>query len=892
MSVRNLDRLFKPASIALVGASNAPGTLGALVADNLIGSGFDGPILPVSADAWAVRGVLTYAAVDELPLAPDLAVILSPPAEVPAIIDVLGKRGTRGAVVISSGFAELGDAGRELQQRMLDAAKPHLLRVVGPNCMGLVVPDRRLNASYIHKSALGGALAFVSQSGAVMSTVVDWATYRGQGFSYLVSAGDMADVDFGDLLDYWLADPKTRAILLHMEGISDARKFMSAARAASRTKPVVVIKTGCSREGARAAQAHTGTIAGEDAVYGAAFRRAGMLRVGDLGEVFAAVETLGMGIRVKGERLAILSNGGGMGVLATDALVRVGCKLASLSPATIEKLGAMLPRTCSAENPVDIAADADGERYARSLEVLLEDDTHDAILVLNSPTAAGHVDECADAVIETVKKRPRPVLTSWLGKEVPRPARRRFAAAKIPTYDTPEHAIQGFSHLVAYQRNQELLLQSPTGVDLTGQTDVSAAQQLCRAALEAGRDWLTEPESKRLLEAYAIPTVRTQTAATPELAGKLGARMGMRVALKILSPDITHKSDVDGVKLGLEGAEAIRAAAEAMLKRVRERAPGARIEGFSVQELVTMPDSTELIIGAKTDPHFGPVILFGAGGVAVEALSDHAVALPPLNPELALEMIKETRVYRILQGFRTHPPAALDQIALALVKLGQLMADLDLVDQVDVNPLLANANGVLALDARIRVAEPDRPGTARLAIRPYPRELEKLVTLRDGTPVQLRPIRPDDAHELHEMIGRSNLEDLRMRFFTAMKQLPPALAARLTQIDYDREMAFVAHAVNGQRDGIWGVGRLHADPDRQRAEYAVMTRSDIKGRGLGLRLMQEIIEHGQRTSVQEIFGEVLNENVTMLTMCERLGFVREKSDDPEVAHVVLSLHEG
>ncbi|MEO1090110.1 MAG: bifunctional acetate--CoA ligase family protein/GNAT family N-acetyltransferase [Pseudomonadota bacterium] len=891
MSVRNLERVFKPASVALIGASNTAGSLGSVLADNLIAGGFKGPILPVTNEDWAVRGVMTYSAVDELPVAPDLAIITTPPETAPALIDLLGRRGTRGAVVISPGFADLGDEGKALQQQMLDAAKPHLLRIVGPNCMGIVVPEHGLNASFIHRTPLPGSLAFISQSGAVMSTVVDWATYRGVGFSHLVSAGDMADVDFGDLLDYWLADPRTRAILLHMEGLKDARKFMSAARAASRTKPVVVIKTGRSAEGAQAAETHTGTMAGEDDVYAAAFRRAGMLRVGNLSEVFAAVETLGMGLRVKGDRLAILSNGGGMGVLATDELVGRGGQMARLSDETRSSLDELLPRFCSMTNPVDIAADADPERYRKALALLLADDTLDAVLVLNSPTAVNRLDKCADAVIEAVKERRRPTLTCWLGKEGPRAARKRFADAKIPTYDTPEDAIQGFMNLVAHQQNQDLLLQAPMSIDVAARTDVVSARQHCRDALDAGRDWLTEPESKRLLHAYSIPTVRTQTAVTPEQAGKLGARMGMRVALKILSPDIPHKSDVDGVKLGLEGADEIRSAAEAMLRRVQEHAPEARIEGFSVQEMVAMPDSHELIIGAKTDPLFGPVILFGAGGIAAEALRDRAVALPPLNMELAQEMIAKTRVFRLLQGYRNRPGAAIDQIALALVRLGQLMADVDLIDAVDVNPLLANSNGVLALDARIKLAEPDRTGTQRLAIRPYPRELEKLVTIRDGTPVHLRPIRPDDAAAVQDMIARSNLEDLRMRFFTAMKQLPPSLAARLTQIDYDREMAFVGYADNGQNDGLWGVGRLHCEPDRQRAEYAVMTRSDVAGRGLGLRLMQEIIEHGQRLGVKEIFGEVLAENDRMLKMNERLGFVRNRTDDPEVVHVTLALSE-
>ncbi len=888
MSVRNLDYLFRPKSVALVGASAEADALGAILAENLVGRGFGGRIDLVG-DADEIRGLPARRSLAELEQAPDLAIVASAAQTAPETIAELARRGTKAAVVVPPGFAEIGEAGLLLQQEMLSAAKPHVLRIVGPNCLGVIVPEINLNASPLGTKVLKGTLAFAAQSGAVLSTVVDWATYRGVGFSHLVSVGDMADVDFGDLLDYWLADTKTRAILLHMEGLTNARKFLSAARAASRTKPVVVIKTGRTAEGARAAFSHTGMLAGEDDIYGAAFRRAGMLRVGDLNEVFAAVETLGMGTRVKGDRLAILSNGGGMGVLATDALQRRGGQLATLNAATTESLNKLLPTICSADNPVDIGADADAARFASSLEALLGDDSFDALLVLNSPVAEDRVDSNADAVIETVKKKRRPVLTCWLGKEIPRPARRRFGANKLPTYDTPDDAIQGFMHLVAYQRNQETLLQAPAAVEIEPPPDVAAARELCVTALAAGRDWLTEPESKRLLELYAIPVVRTETALTPEEAGRQGVRMSTNVALKILSPDITHKSDVDGVVLNLTDQTEIQRAAEAMVTRVREQCPEARIEGFSVQEMVDMPGSTELIIGAKTDPTFGPIVLFGAGGIAVDAIQDRAVGLPPLNLELARMIIARTRVFRLLQGYRTTKPAALDQIAMSLVKLAQLVADVDLIDEVDVNPLMANANGVLALDARVRIRVPESRGTARLAIRPYPRELERLVTIRDGTPVYLRPIRPDDAAEMIDMIARSNLEDLRMRFFSAMKQLPPALAARLTQIDYDREMAFVAHTLNGERDGLWGVGRLHADPDRHRAEYAVMIRSDISGRGLGLRLMQAIIEHGRRTGVQEIFGEVLGENERMLTMCERLGFRRERSDDPDVAHMVLDL---
>lgn len=889
MSIRNLDAVFRPQSVAVIGASREPRSVGHVIVANLVRGGFDGPILPVNPHARAVHGVFTYPSVAELPIAPDLAVVATPAPTVPQIIAELGQRGTRGVIVVSAGFAELGPDGRALEQAMLDAAKPHLLRIVGPNCIGVAVPRHGLNATFLHDAPILGDLAFISQSGAVLSTVLDWANARRIGFSCMVSLGDMADVDFGDMLDVLLADPYTRAILLYVEAITHARKFLSAARAAARTKPVVVIKAGRSHEAARAALSHTGALAGEDEVYDAVFERAGMLRVFDLDELFAAVETLGSGLRLAGDRLAIVSNGGGLAVLATDTLVDSGGRLAALQSETIARLSRVLPPTWNRTNPIDVIGDADGERYRAAVAAVLEDPEADALLVMHCPTAVADAVECAEAVVAVGREAKKPILTCWLGEATARQARRRFVEARIATYSTPREAVQGFIHLARWHRNQQLLLEVPSALDLDHRIDRARAREILEGVLAYGREWLTEVEAKAVLEAYAIPTVRTVEAPDVESAVRAAQRFGVPVALKIVSPDILHKSDVGGVELGLETAEAVREAAQRMLRNVQNICPQARILGFSVQEMASMPDSMELVLGAKTDPMFGPVLLFGAGGTAVEVLRDRAVTLPPLNLELARRTMAKTRIWRLLQGWRNRPPAAIDAIALTFVKLGQLIVDQDLIDEMDINPLLANANGVLALDARIRVREPERRGTARLAIVPYPRELERLVTLRDGTPVRLRPIRPEDAPALQEMIARSDLEDLRMRFFMPMKQLPPALAARLTQIDYDREMAFVAFP-EGRQDGLWGVGRLAADPDRARAEFALLVRSDIKERGLGLRLLQTLIEHAQRMGVRELWGEVLAENQRMLALADHFGFRRRAVEGRlDVVEVVLGL---
>ena len=894
MSVRNLDYLFKPRSVAVVGASKRAKAIGAVVSRNLMNYLFDGPVMLVNPKETSIESTLSYNSVADLPITPDLALVCTPPQTVPNLVDELGRRGTKGIVIITAGFGE-GDsaAGKELMQRTLDAARPHLVRIVGPNCVGVVVPHYGLNASFVHLNPLKGDLAFVTQSGAIATAVVDWATHHGIGFSHVVSLGDMSDVDFGDMIDYLAADQHTRGILMYIESVTDARKFMSAARAAARSKPVVVIKAGRSEAAAKAATSHTGAMAGSDAVYDAAFRRAGMLRVYDLDELFDAVETLASGLRVKGDRLAIVTNGGGVGVLATESVSDEGAELAELGPQSLEKLNACLPSTWSQANPVDIIGDAPGERYRDAMEALLPDPHKDAVLVLNCPTAVADSIDAAKAVVDVVTQhRNVPILTNWLGEGAALEARRLFSSHRIPTYETPSKAVRAFMHLVRYKRNQELLMQTPPSVADDFAPETSEAQAIIRGALDDGRDLLTEPEAKNVLAAYGIPVVRTRPVRTPEEAGAAAAEFGRPVALKVLSPDITHKSDVGGVRLNLLSAAATEAAARQMLETISHIAPDAEIDGFTVQEMADMPGAHELIVGVNDDVLFGPVLLFGAGGTAVEVLKDTAIALPPLNMVLAQEMMSRTRIWKLLQGYRSRPAADLHGIALTLVKLSQLVTDLSEVVELDINPLFASERGVLALDARIKVRQPMPVGTRRLAIRPYPKMLEKMIHV-DGREFKLRPIRPEDEPRLHEMLSKCSLEDIRLRFFAPLRQLTHEAAARLSQIDYDREMALVAtvpHEDGG--DEVMGVSRISADPDNERAEYGVMVRSDLKGIGLGYRLMEEIIAYARSRGIKHIFGEVLRENTTMLMMCEELGFDRRVDpDDARLIQVSIDLTE-
>lgn len=897
MTIRNLAFLFNPASVALVGASQRPGSIGAVLSKNLVQGGFKGDIFPVTPKYKEIEGLAAYPDLDSLPKTPDLAVVATPPDTVPGIIRQLGTLGTRSAVVITAGFGEGGsEKGKHLCAEILEAARPHLLRIVGPNCLGIMVPGAGLNASFGHVAPLKGDMAFVAQSGAIQTSVLDWATARGIGFSHFVSIGNMSDVDFGDMLDYLAADSRARSILLYIESITHARKFMSAARAAARLKPVVVVKAGRHKASARAAASHTGALAGSDEVYEAAFRRAGMLRVMDMQALFNAVETLAMARRFDGDGLAVLTNGGGMGVMATDILIDKKGRLAELSPETMDRLDKQLPPTWSHGNPVDIIGDAPPERYAGSLQTLLEDKGVNAVLILNCPTAVASSTDAAHAVVDSLKESGpkytgKGIFTCWLGEQTASEARRLFCENRIPTYETPSDAVRGFMQMVRYRRSQESLMETPPSMPETFEPDTDKVQAIVEKALQQKHQWLTEIEAKSVLAAYRIPVVPTYEAAGPDEAAKAAGRIDGFAALKILSPDITHKSDAGGVALNLSSPEAVAKTAEAMKAQIAEKLPDARLTGFTVQPMVNRPHAVELIVGVNDDVQFGPVILFGQGGTAVEIIRDRAVALPPLNMHLAREVMERTRVYRLLQGYRGRPAANPDSIAWTLVKISQLISDVAEIAELDINPLLADDQGVLALDARIRVARPHLPAGQRMAIRHYPKELEERITLPDGQNMLIRPIRPEDEPALQKLFASLSIEEIRLRFLHAMRSLSHKMAARLTQIDYDREMALVLCDPDAaSAPDLYGIVRLAADPDNERAEYAILIRHDLTGLGLGPMLMRRIINYAKNKGIGELYGEVLPDNRPMLRLCEAFGFKRRRDpDDPELVLVSLPL---
>ena len=892
MTIRNLDRMFSPRSVALIGASRRPGSVGAVVARNLAEGAFAGELFFVNPKADTILGTKAFARIGDLPAPPDLAIVCTPPDAVAGVIRDLGARGTKAAVVITAGFGE-GERteGRARQQAMLDAARPHLLRIVGPNCVGILVPGIGLNGSFAHRGALDGSIAFVTQSGAILTAILDWAAARQIGFSHVVSLGDMADVDFGDMLDFLANDSKTRAILLYIEGVTHARKFMSAARRAARLKPVVAIKAGRHAEGARAASSHTGALAGSDEVYAAAMRRAGLLRVNDLEELFDAVQTLALARPPKGDRIAILTNGGGAGVVATDSVIEQGGRLAVLSDELVSRLNAVLPPTWSHGNPIDIVGDADGERYAAAIAPLIGSPDIDVLLVLNCPTAIASSADAAKAVVGSLAGKSDSVFTSWLGVDAAAEGRRLFAEARIPSYETPSQAVRAIMHMVEYRRNQASLLETPPSVPDDDAPDSAAARAIVEAALEGGRPWLTEPEAKSVLSAYRIPVAETYVAGDPLAVSAAAARIGAPVALKILSPDILHKSDVGGVALDLATPEAARAAADAMRERITRSTPKARLEGFTVSRMVRRPHAYELIVGVTTDPQFGPMILFGHGGTAVEVINDKALALPPLNLRLAQDLIARTRIARLLRGYRDRPPVDMDALAFVLVKVSRLIEELSDVAELDINPLLVDETGVVALDARVRVARGPDLSTARFAIRPYPSELEEIIKLDDDRELLLRPVRPEDEPALIDAFSKLDPDDVRLRFFAPIKTLTHDLAARLTQIDYDREMALVlTESGPAGRMPILGIARLHADPDIENAEFAVVVRSDVQGRGFGFLLMSRLIDYARKRGLRFLFGSVLRDNQTMLALCRELGFAMSSTeDDPTVFRVSLAL---
>jgi acetyltransferase len=815
---------------------------------------------------------------------------------VPGVVAELGARGVKAAVVITAGLNDRNG----LRQQMLDAAKPHLLRILGPNTVGLMIPPLKLNAGFAHMAAAPGDIALLSQSGAIATSLIDWAAGRGIGFSHIVSLGDMADVDVADYIDMLAGDGKTRAIMLYLESVPHPRKFMSAARAASRIKPVIAIKPGRHEQAAKAAATHTGALSGADRVVDAALRRAGILRVEGLAELFDAVEIVARFPPLDKVRVGIVTNGGGAGVLAVDQLIDIGGELAELSDETLATLNEGLPPTWSHANPVDIIGDAPAERYGAALKAVAADRNVDAVLVLNCPTGLASPMDAAKGVAAVVDKvgsggriNGKPVLACWLGEHTAEPARKVLRAAGVATFETPAEAASAIGYLDGWSKAQAALSQVPASgsADIAGRVDEVRA--IFRGAAAEGRAILTEPEAKSVLAAYDVTVPQILNAGSPAEAEAHAARLLKdwdAVVVKLLSKAISHKSDVGGVVLNIETAHGAREAAEAIEARVRKVRPDADIEGYAVQPMVKMKHAHELILGVSRDPIFGPVVMFGAGGVSVEVVDDTAIGLPPLDDVLGEALIARTRIGKLLAGFRDRAPADKAAILRSLNAVSQMVVDFPCIAGIDVNPLLTGPEGAVALDARIELdlarIEEEGPNPD-LAVRPYPSGWEKTFRSASGAEYTLRPIRPADIALYPAFLEHVSQADIRLRFLGYRKAFPDEMLKRLTQLDYDREIAFVALDEKG---ALAGISRISADPNHESAEFGLLVRSDRQGQGIGRALMSHLVDYARADGLSRIEGIMFDENDKMIELARNLGFViHDHPDDSTLELAVLTL---
>ncbi len=894
MSTLNLDKIFDPRRVAVIGASDTPTSVGYTVLRNLVGSGFRGVVYPVNPNRESVQGIQAYKDVASLPHPPDLAVICTPAVTVPGLIRSLGEVGTRGVVIISAGFREVGEEGRKLEDRIREEqARFDGMRILGPNCLGIIVPGISLNASFASATPKKGHIGFISQSGALCTSVLDWAIDEGIGFSYFVSVGNMLDVSMADLIDYFGSATDTQSIILYIESITEAREFMSAARAFSRTKPIVAYKAGRFAESAQAAASHTGAMAGIDAVYEAAFQRAGIERIFQIDDMFDVAELLARQQPAKGARLAIITNAGGPGVMTTDALIERNGELAVLLPETIEKLNALLPPFWSHNNPIDVLGDAPPDRYAKALEIVLHDKNVDAVLVILTPQAMTDSTGTAHAVAQAAARAHKPILAAWMGGSTVAEGMRVLTAAGIPTYAAPEKAVRAFMHLVTYARNLSMLHETPRDIPMAFTLDRQRLRKVFDSILSEGSEILSENVSKAFLEAYEIPVTKPYLARSKEDAVDLARRIGYPVVMKIHSPQITHKTEVDGVVLNLGSDEAVRQAYDRITRTAAERRSDAQILGVTVQKMVSYPNSFELILGAKKDPVFGAVIMVGMGGVAAEVFRDRALALPPLNEVLARRALESLKSWPLLRGYRGRPGVNMDRLIEILMRFSYLVADYPEIKELDVNPLLVTPQDVIALDARVVVdrqlaVHGVRP-YSHLAIRPYPEEFVTQRTLKDGTPVTLRPIKPEDEPLWHDLLANCSTQTLWFRFSYLFKQTTHEMAARYCFIDYDREMGIVAEVEENSERKLIGVGRLVADVNHETAEYAVIVVDRWHGRGLGGLLTDYCLEVARRWGVKRIVAETSKENARMLATFRNRGFVFDHQQEQDAVLVFKDL---
>lgn len=884
MGPHYLNRIFTPQSIAIIGASERENALGQIVLANLLDAGFKGPVYPVNPKHKTIQGLTAFPDIESIGKPVELAVITTPAKTIPALLRHCGENGVRAAVILSAGFGESGPGGKRLQEEVVELSREFDLRIIGPNCLGVMRPSRGINATFSKNRAIPGKLALVSQSGAICTAILDWAESEQIGFSAVASLGDACDVDFGDVLDYLALDRETRSILLYVEGIQNARRFMSGLRAAARMKPVIVIKAGRHAEGSKAAMSHTGALVGADDVFDAALERAGAVRATTIQQLFSAARILSSGYRVSGNRLAIITNAGGPGVMATDRAVELGLAIAPLSEQSIDALDGVLPEHWSHGNPIDILGDAEPARYEKAIEVCLADDGVDATIVLLTPQAMTDPLGAAQVVTKATASAEKPVIACWMGKGQVAKAREHFTQEHLPQFTTPEAGVEAFSYLAAHQRNQRLLLQVPSPLTDRNGTDIKSARLIIEGALSDGRKVLSTMESKAVLNAFRIPVTQTARATTAGEALVAAGTVGYPVAMKIDSPDISHKSDVQGVRLNISSAESVRSAFQSMVETAQRIRPDARITGVTIESMHKSTHGRELMVGVIRDPAFGPVISFGSGGTSVEILKDRAVALPPLNEVIIEGMIARTRVAAMLEQFRNMPAVDKEALERVLLRVSEMVCELPEIQELDINPLIADERGLAAVDARISVdyppSMPDR--YAHMAIHPYPAQLVKQWQLADGTNLTIRPIRPEDAEIEQQFVRDLSAESRYFRFMQAVHELTPHMLVRFTQIDYDREMALIA--VREQPDGSElqvAVARYTANPDQLSCEFAITVADDWTQKGIGSYLMNELMDVARSRGLRTVEGEVLTQNTNMLALMRRLGFKVQNSPEDE-----------
>ncbi len=885
MGTLNLEKIFNPKNIAIIGASDAEGSVGYAIVKNFTKLGYAGKVYFVNIRKPEILGVKTYKTVDQIPDPVDLAIIATPAKTVPDVIEECGRADVKGVIVVSAGFKETGSEGKALEQRILEVAKKYNIRVIGPNCIGIIRPRLNLNATFLDKMPKPGNIAFLSQSGALGSAILDWAIHENIGFSNFVSVGSMIDVDFGDLIDYFGSDPKTKSILMYVEGITDARKFMSAARHFARTKPIIVVKSGKFAESAKAAASHTGSLSGEDDIYDAAFKRAGIVRVQEIADLFNAAEVLGTQPLPKGSKLAIITNAGGPGVMATDALIAQGGKLAKLNEKTLSSLNGVLPAFWSHGNPIDVLGDAKADRYKAAVESCLNDNGIDGILIILTHQAGSEPVEIAKAIAELVRGKSyqnKTILTSFMGFDAVQEANKIFNANNIPTYSTPEQGIKTYMYMYNYQVNLDLLYQTPEELPLDSSPPKRPILSIIRNAAAENRELLSENEAKKILKYYNFPVVKTAVATRTDEAVSLAQEMGYPVVLKILSPQIVHKSDAGGVILNVNSANEVRKAFEMIIQKATAYNPNAQILGVTVQPMVEKK-GYELIIGGKTDPVFGPVILFGMGGVGVELFKDYAIGLPPLNTTLIHRMMEETKVYQLLKGYRNAPPVDLKRLDETLLLFSQFLIDFPQVKEIDINPLLINEKDACILDARIvinkdAICKKYEPHE-HLVISPYPKKYELTWSLRNSQEVVLRPIKPEDEPLWLGMFQSFSEESIRYRFFQVLKDTPHEVRVRYCNIDYDREIAIVAELNENGKRKILGVARVNIEPDGKSGEMSFIVTDYWQGLGLGTKMVDHVLDIAKEKGIEDVYAIMLPDNYRALNLMKKMGFRLEYLSD-------------